>query len=275
MTPRDCLRAIVGRASPLKIHENPLSGAWVSTAPGRHALHPQPPLMSNQPTQGEVPPSRCGNAMRAAQRWRLAILEKSLMPPENEHSAQLLNRLIPTTMDSADGYELAAATGPATRASRPCSWRQRHGPSQADRGAQGRGSQLRRTARGGWFPAVPRAHRALLDLRDRISGPSDKAVIDEVERGEAISGEPIPPGGWPTPAYPARARVGGEGVWNHRGRSREPARPQGPASLAPHSGWASDLEPRLTTTGGDLNMARFKNEMTPMTPSSPSPATPV
>ncbi len=30
------------------------------------------------------------------------------MPPENEHSAQLLNRLIPTTMDSADGYELAA-----------------------------------------------------------------------------------------------------------------------------------------------------------------------
>jgi uncharacterized protein (TIGR02284 family) len=104
------------------------------------------------------------------------------MTAHTDHAAELLNRLIPTTLDSADGYELAAdlVRNPRFKTLFQERAAARHHLCE----------QLKAEVRG--FDVVPEvngslvaeAHRALLDLRDRISGGSDRAVIDEVERGE-------------------------------------------------------------------------------------------
>jgi len=106
------------------------------------------------------------------------------MPNIDEHAVSVLNSLIETTLDSADGYGKAAE-----RADNPQFQR-----LFSDRAASRRllCQQLKAEVRS--FGGEPkddgsilgRAHRAFVELRDRVAGHDDKAVIAEVERGEDL-----------------------------------------------------------------------------------------
>ena len=104
------------------------------------------------------------------------------MPDANAHAAEVLSGLIETTLDSADGYDKAAdlARNPTFQAL----FKQR---AQARRGLTGQLADEVRTfggephLQGSLFGPV---HRAFLIARDTIARHSDKAVVEEVERGE-------------------------------------------------------------------------------------------
>ena len=101
---------------------------------------------------------------------------------DNDHAVHVLNGLIETTLDSEDGYRKAAETAdnPAFRTLFE---------SRATKRAQ-LVSELKTEVRS--FGGEPKddgstlaaTHRAFLDLKDKVTGGNDKAVIDEVERGE-------------------------------------------------------------------------------------------
>ncbi len=103
---------------------------------------------------------------------------------ENDRAVHLLNSLIETTLDSVNGYREAAENvrDPELRSM----FEQR-----ASRRAE-ISSELQREVRS--FGGEPRTdqsmlgkmHNKFVDLKKSVSGDSDKAVVDEVERGEDV-----------------------------------------------------------------------------------------
>lgn len=101
--------------------------------------------------------------------------------PAAEHDIEVLNTLIETTLDSADGYSQAAAEAKQS-GYKDVFIRWADDRRQVVMQLQG---QVRRL---GGTPEddgsiLAAGHRMFLKLRDSVSG-SDDAVIDEVERGE-------------------------------------------------------------------------------------------
>ncbi len=104
------------------------------------------------------------------------------MATANEHAVHVLNGLIETTLDSADGYRKAAET-----ADNPTFKTLFQNRAQKRERLCG---ELRSEVRS--FGGEPKddgsmlaaTHRAFLDLKDKVTGSDDKAIIDEVERGE-------------------------------------------------------------------------------------------
>jgi uncharacterized protein (TIGR02284 family) len=126
-------------------------------------------------------PRKCRNAWRQFPTGGRSFLEIAVTQ-DREHAAQVLYSLIETGLDSVDGYEKAAelARNPRFQAL----FRER---AQA---RQRLVQELKDEAGvlGGQSPAagsvLGQAHRVFAELRNRIAGQSDKAMIEEVERGE-------------------------------------------------------------------------------------------
>lgn len=107
------------------------------------------------------------------------------MQPENDHAVKVLNSLIETTLDSANGYKDAAE-----HADNP-DYKQMFAERSAKRMALSQKLQAEVRSFGGepldHQSLIGRAHNAFVGLRDAMSGGhSDKAVIEEVERGEDV-----------------------------------------------------------------------------------------
>jgi uncharacterized protein (TIGR02284 family) len=104
------------------------------------------------------------------------------MPEAEDYAVNLLNTLIETTLDSADTYEKAAelARNPRFQSlfkDRAQARRTLVDPLKAE--VRGLGAEPWDK---GSFRA--RAQRAVLGLRDRIGGHSDKPLIEAIEREE-------------------------------------------------------------------------------------------
>ena len=106
------------------------------------------------------------------------------MPQDSEHVVHVFNSLIETALDSAEGYEKAAELARNPRFK-----------SLFQESAQARmrlTQELKDEVRsfGGQPPddgsVLGQAHRVFVELRDKIAGQSDRAVIEEVERGESF-----------------------------------------------------------------------------------------
>jgi uncharacterized protein (TIGR02284 family) len=104
------------------------------------------------------------------------------VPEDSEHVVHIFNSLIETALDSADGYGKAAEL---VRNSRFKSLFQERAQARMQLT-----QELRDEVRsfGGQSPddgsVLGQAHRIFVELRDKIAGQSDRAVIEEVERGE-------------------------------------------------------------------------------------------
>jgi uncharacterized protein (TIGR02284 family) len=104
--------------------------------------------------------------------------------PSTDQAVHLLNSLIETTLDSVNGYREAAENvhDPELRSM----FEQR-----ASRRAE-ISSELQREVRSfGGEPktdqsTMGKAHNKFVDLKNAVAGGSDKAVVDEVERGEDV-----------------------------------------------------------------------------------------
>ena len=99
----------------------------------------------------------------------------------NDHDISVLNSLVATVIDSADGYENAISATDVSRFSdffrrRGAERRQLTGELQAQVRALGGTPEDDGTV-------LASAHRMFTNLRNSIAG-GDKAVIDEVEAGE-------------------------------------------------------------------------------------------
>lgn len=106
------------------------------------------------------------------------------MNQEQYRAVHVLNGLIETTIDSVQGYEQAAqlALNPRFKdmfEARAMARRELTGELET----QVRASGGRPLSAGSVIGPI---HRAFLSLRDRISGQTDRPVIEEVERGEAF-----------------------------------------------------------------------------------------
>jgi len=101
---------------------------------------------------------------------------------DRDHDISVLNGLITTTLDSMKGYEDAAKDAENTQfATLFADFARNRG--QAVTALQAAVQHLGgETETGGSFIAA--AHRTFLDLKKAFSANSDKAIIDEVERGE-------------------------------------------------------------------------------------------
>jgi uncharacterized protein (TIGR02284 family) len=103
---------------------------------------------------------------------------------QSDHAVKVLNSLIETTLDSANGYQEAAADAKEGQLKAMFAERARRRHDLA--------SQLQQEVRS--FGGEPeqdqsmlgKAHNKFLDLKTAITGGSEKAVIDEVERGEDV-----------------------------------------------------------------------------------------
>jgi uncharacterized protein (TIGR02284 family) len=105
-----------------------------------------------------------------------------MMFENNEHGVKVINSLITTTIDSADGYERSAENVRGTEFERMFSEF-----AQQRRQLVGRLQEHVRMMEGtpeddGSIKAG--LHRRFEDLKTAITGGSDQAVIEEVERGE-------------------------------------------------------------------------------------------
>jgi uncharacterized protein (TIGR02284 family) len=102
----------------------------------------------------------------------------------SEHAVKVLNSLIETTLDSANGYAEAGSLARNPRFKSLFQERaeaRRHltrdlkdevhsfGGQSADHGS-----------------ILGHAHRVFIELRDKIAGRSDRAIIEEIERGESF-----------------------------------------------------------------------------------------
>lgn len=98
------------------------------------------------------------------------------------HDITVLNGLIKTTLDSRKGYREAAesVTSPT--------FSEMFTEFALDRGTVATQLQAEVTRLGGEpeddSGLLAAAHRAFMNLRDAITGRDDKAIIEEVERGE-------------------------------------------------------------------------------------------
>lgn len=106
---------------------------------------------------------------------------------DREYAVQILNGLVETALDSAEGYEKAAELARNPRFK---------GLFQERAQARQRLTQeLQDEVRtlGGQPPdggsMLGQAHRVFAQLRDRMAGQSDKALVEEVERGESFIAE--------------------------------------------------------------------------------------
>lgn len=101
---------------------------------------------------------------------------------ETSHDIRTLNSLIATTLDSIDGYANAASDSESGRFSqifnaRAAERRQVVTQLQAEVVRLGGNPEDDGTALAG-------AHRAFMNLKAAVTGKDDKAIINEVERGE-------------------------------------------------------------------------------------------
>ena len=122
------------------------------------------------------------------------------MPAGQDHAVKVLNSLIETTLDSANGYREAADNIHEERLRTMFSQR-----AQRRRELAGQLQQEVRTF--GGEPETDqsmlgKAHNKFVDIKRAVSGDSTKAVVDEVERGEdvikgkfehALNDEDLPP----------------------------------------------------------------------------------
>jgi uncharacterized protein (TIGR02284 family) len=100
---------------------------------------------------------------------------------QTDHDVKVLNDLIETTIDSANGYREAARDADNTRFAGTFS-------SRAQERSQVTGQLQRQVRMLGAEPeddgsVLARAHRVFVNLRKSLSS-GDTAVVDEVERGE-------------------------------------------------------------------------------------------
>lgn len=106
------------------------------------------------------------------------------MANANEHAVDVLNSLIETTLDSANGYRHAAenATSPqyktmfSERAERRLDLSRKLQQEVRTFGGEPKEDQS----------ALGKAHNKWVDLKNAVTGQDDKAVINEVERGEDV-----------------------------------------------------------------------------------------
>jgi len=101
---------------------------------------------------------------------------------DTSHDIRTLNGLIATTLDSVDGYEAAAKDTHDSRftdrfTSRAVERRRVVADLQAEVSRQGGNPEDDGTVLAG-------AHRVFLDLKAAVTGKDDKAIVNEVERGE-------------------------------------------------------------------------------------------
>lgn len=122
------------------------------------------------------------------------------MRDNTEHAVDVLNGLIKTTLDSVGGYREAAENADNSRfkgmfAERAMKREQLARELQEEVRALGGDPQDHQGL-------IGKAHNKFVDLKNALTGGSDKAVIDEVERGEdhikdkfedALEDEELPP----------------------------------------------------------------------------------
>jgi uncharacterized protein (TIGR02284 family) len=99
-----------------------------------------------------------------------------------EHDIDVLNTLIETTLDSADGYSQAAANA-EQGGYKDVFIRWADDRRQVVTQLQGQVRRLGGTPEDDGS-VLAAGHRMFLKLRDSVTGGSDESVIDEVERGE-------------------------------------------------------------------------------------------
>ena len=101
---------------------------------------------------------------------------------DTSHDIRILNGLIATTIDSVDGYQEAAKDSENSRftpmfTSRAHERRQVASDLQAEVTRLGGNPEDDGTILAG-------AHRAFVNLKSAVTGKDDKAIVNEVERGE-------------------------------------------------------------------------------------------
>jgi uncharacterized protein (TIGR02284 family) len=106
------------------------------------------------------------------------------MPTANDHAVKVLNSLIETTLDSANGYREAAENAQSSQYSTMFS-------DRAARRAQLVGELQQEVRSFGGSPEtgpslLGKAHNKFVDLKNALVGGDDRAVINEVERGEDV-----------------------------------------------------------------------------------------
>lgn len=103
---------------------------------------------------------------------------------QNDSTVKVLNSLIETTLDSANGYREAAENIDEQELKTMFSER------SSKRGVLARRLQDEVRTFGGKpeddQSLVGKMHNKFVDLKNAVTGRSDKAVIDEVERGEDV-----------------------------------------------------------------------------------------
>ena len=106
------------------------------------------------------------------------------MQAADDHAVKVLNSLIETTLDSANGYREAAENAQSSQ----------YSSMFADRAARRAQlvSELQQEVRTfGGSPETDqsmlgKAHNKFVDIKNAIMGGDDRAVINEVERGEDV-----------------------------------------------------------------------------------------
>jgi uncharacterized protein (TIGR02284 family) len=106
------------------------------------------------------------------------------MQTANDHAVKVLNSLIETTLDSANGYREAAENAQSSQYSSMFA-------DRATRRAQLAGELQQEVRSFGGAPetdqsVLGKAHNKFVNLKNAIMGGDDKAVINEVERGEDV-----------------------------------------------------------------------------------------
>ena len=104
------------------------------------------------------------------------------MANANEHAVHVLNGLIETTLDSADGYQQAAeqAVNPAFKTLfQERATRRQQLTTQLKDEVRTFGGEPETDG-----SILAKSQRAFRDFKKKIAGQSDKAVIDQVEAGE-------------------------------------------------------------------------------------------
>ena len=104
------------------------------------------------------------------------------MDHDSEHVVRIFNGLIETTLDSASGYEKAAEL---VRNPRFRSLFQERALARMRLTQELKEGAVPLEANSDGGSLLGQAHRAFVELRDKIAGQSDRAVIEEVERGES------------------------------------------------------------------------------------------
>lgn len=100
----------------------------------------------------------------------------------DKHDISVLNGLITTTLDSMKGFEDAAEDAKSTRfAAMFADFARDRGQIVSSLQAEVRGLGGEAEESSSFLAA---AHRGFLDLKQALTGKNDKAIIQEVERGE-------------------------------------------------------------------------------------------